>query len=204
MMPPPTSTMVHKKSSRNRPLDSILISDNENVNESCINRIMAEGKAKVKNPKTRKRKQENVKKGVLSEKELVSCFKQFSGGMEVPKDVLPNLIEMSDNFMDQAMTRLNEQTYGAQPKLGDWKDLFEHYGFIPKGRASTRHLYALLAKYLSGEHVYKLVPMPLQGGKGGYTLPRDMWDQRATDDDDTVIPGRQSTYITRVETRGRT
>merc|ERR1712018_974143 len=47
LMPPPTSTLVYKKTNRHRPLDSIL-SSNDEIDESSINRVILEEKEKGK------------------------------------------------------------------------------------------------------------------------------------------------------------
>jgi hypothetical protein len=51
--------------------------------------------------------------------------------MSVGKNAIPALLEANEKFMDLALKRLRKQTGGAEPKLGDLKDLFQHFGMIP-------------------------------------------------------------------------
>ena len=55
--------------------------------------------------------------------------------------------DMQD-FYDEAIIRLRHQTGGKSPKLGDWKDLFVYYGFIPEHDLRDTGLYKLLRTYL--------------------------------------------------------
>ena len=134
----------------------------------------------VKRPRSKKSQAPSTSSSVLSEKEMVKYFKQFSG-KNVSKDAIPTLVESSNNFMEEAMDRLRLETHGATPKLGDYKDLFEYYGLIPKENG-MRHLNAFLEQTLDHEDLYRLIPMPLMDGSGGTTIPKDIWNQRAADD----------------------
>ena len=57
---------------------------------------------------------------------------------------------------------------------------------MPKEDPDNGHLYALLRKYASYDEMLKLVPRPTLHGDGGkWTMPRDVWNQRALDGDES-------------------
>ena len=67
-------------------------------------------------------------------------FKGEINGSASPADM--------QDFYDEAIIRLRHQTGGKSPKLGDWKDLFVYYGFIPEHDLRDTGLYKLLRTYL--------------------------------------------------------
>ena len=119
IMPPPTSTVV-AKSTRSRRLDSVL-TEEPLISDASVANIVAKQSPKEDNKKTIKK--EKIKP-ILSDKELKSIFEKKSG-LKVGPAVQPMLRQVHNELFEEAMEKLNENTQGLPPKLGDWKDMLQ-------------------------------------------------------------------------------
>lgn len=142
------------------------------------------GGAKKQSTKvTRKKADPEVKRM----KDLVNKFETITG-LKLEKEAHPTLVEVYDELMDEAMARLRHQTNGLTPRLGDWKDLLIHYGFIPEDDHQNRHLNVILRRYLDEEHLMRLINLPMLDGTGRDTIKNDIWNERAAEMDDDLPP----------------
>lgn len=176
LMPPPASTVV-QKSKRNRPIDSILMPNDE---------TQVEIKPKEKKErKVRKAPEVTQQAPLLSDKEIKQLFERFSGGQKCTPTILEALKKMTDDFMDDFNEKLDEATGGLDPEPGDFKDAMKFFNLIPENDPHDMHLFETCRQFLDAEDMWQLFPLPLQDGtiNGGSTLDNDPWNKRANDFD---------------------
>ena len=193
MPPPPTpgtsrqaGGLTEPRTSRRTLTDSILGSKKVPLSESMLNLILNEEEdneamSKAK-PQTQRRvqpkkrnKSSNLYDYPFTEKKLKVMYKG-----EINRNATKQEVE---NFYEEAMTRMRHQTGGQSAKLGDWRDLLVHFKFIPEHDPWDAKLYKLLRTYLCETQYIHLIPYPMLDGTGTYTLPLDIWEKRALDDD---------------------
>ncbi len=185
LMPPP----VNKEG--NAQLDSVLTKAGGDITTSGQKPVSKSGP-------TRRRKKKDSKShgGCGLDENLIKMVFEETSGLTLSKAALQSLKQMTDDFMDDAMKRLQVLTGGRQPLLGDYRDLFTELGFIGEGDVGLRELFSILEKYLDDEELYRLVPMAVMDGSvgGKSTVAKGAWDKRAKsslqeyDDSDDDLP----------------
>ena len=189
MMPPPSSIVVPKPARSHR-LDSVL-EEEPLITDASVVKIIQQSQPEKKQGSKRKTKSKSVEKPLVSDRELVDRF-QRDGGLRVGDKMLPMLRQTVDEIFDNAMENLYANTEGRNPKLGDWKELFQQLGLVSQEDPDHRHLYAFLRKTCTPMEIDRLIPRPLMDGSGQWSMDRKIWSQKAedncgSDDDDDEL-----------------
>ena len=193
MPPPPTpgtsrqaSAQTEPRTSRKTLTDSILGSRKEPLSESMLNLILNEEEDNEAMTKARPQQQRRVqpKKRNKSSNMYDYPFTEKKFKVMYKGEINRNATKQElENFYEEAMTRMRHQTGGQSAKLGDWRDLLVHFKFIPEHDPWDAKLYKLLRTYLCATQWFHLIPQPMLDGTGEHTLPLDIWEKRALDDD---------------------